>query len=176
MRAVEVENEDKGAEEDEIPVCEKTANENRAEELHNELENLIHDGSSEDEGKMHKKSSDSVLERYKEQLAVPELSAEEKEREAKAAEERAQREEEERKEAKKRKLEEQKKKKAEQKRKADSLLDAQLVDYSHIYKSFNHIFCGAHTEPKTFSLTHAMREQRNLYATFISLMDSNILF
>lgn len=51
-----------------------------------------------------------------------------------------------------------------------------VVDYSHIYSSFYDIFNSYVQNPKYFDPSIALRETRNLYSTYISLMDSNILF
>jgi hypothetical protein len=44
------------------------------------------------------------------------------------------------------------------------------VDYSHLYKSFYDIFVGQVLEPKTFDLQFVVRDTRNTYAQFVSLM------
>jgi hypothetical protein len=46
----------------------------------------------------------------------------------------------------------------------------QVVDYSHLYKSFYDIFVGQVLEPKTFDLQFVVRDTRNTYAQFVSLM------
>ena len=45
-----------------------------------------------------------------------------------------------------------------------------VVDYSHLYKSFYDIFVGQVLEPKTFDLQFVVRDTRNTYAQFVSLM------
>ena len=45
-----------------------------------------------------------------------------------------------------------------------------VMDYSHLYKSFYDIFVGSILEPKTFDLQFVMRDTRNTYAAFVSLM------
>ena len=47
-----------------------------------------------------------------------------------------------------------------------------VVDYSHHYKSFYDIFVGQVLEPKTFDLQYVVRDTRNSYASFVSLMTS----
>lgn len=54
--------------------------------------------------------------------------------------------------------------------------DPDIVDYSHIYSSFYDIFNSYIQHPKTFDPSSTLREVRNLYSTYLSLMDSNILF
>ncbi len=44
------------------------------------------------------------------------------------------------------------------------------MDYSHLYKSFYDIFVGQVLEPKTFDLQFVVRDTRNTYAQFVSLM------
>ena len=55
-------------------------------------------------------------------------------------------------------------------------IDDDVIDYSHLYSNFYEIFNSFVQNPKHFDPSIAMRETRNLYSTFISLMDSNILF
>ncbi len=45
-----------------------------------------------------------------------------------------------------------------------------VQDYSHLYKSFYDIFVGGILEPKTFDLQFVVRDTRNTYAQFVSLM------
>lgn len=45
-----------------------------------------------------------------------------------------------------------------------------VQDYSHLYKSFYDIFVGQILEPKTFDLAFVVRDTRNTYAQFVSLM------
>jgi len=45
------------------------------------------------------------------------------------------------------------------------------LDYSHLYSSFFDIFVGHQTDPKSFELNFAMREARNIYASFVNLME-----
>lgn len=49
------------------------------------------------------------------------------------------------------------------------------MDYSHLYKSFYDIFVGQILDPKNFDLNFVMRETRNMYASFVNIMDSNAL-
>ena len=51
------------------------------------------------------------------------------------------------------------------------LLPDDHLDYSHLYSSFFDIFVGHQTEPKSFDLSFAMRENRNVYASFVNLME-----
>jgi hypothetical protein len=51
-----------------------------------------------------------------------------------------------------------------------------VIDYSHLYSSFYDVFNSFIQHPKTFDPSSTLRELRNLYSTYISLMDSNILF
>lgn len=51
--------------------------------------------------------------------------------------------------------------------------DECLKDYSGLYGSFYDIFAGQHVEPKTFDLNHVVRETRNVYASFVNLLDTN---
>ena len=48
-----------------------------------------------------------------------------------------------------------------------------LKDYSGLYTSFYDIFVGQQLEPKSFDLNHAVRETRNVYASFVNLLDTN---
>ena len=54
--------------------------------------------------------------------------------------------------------------------------DQNVIDYSHIYSSFYDIFNSYIQNPKYFDPSVTLRETRNLYSSYISLMDSNILF
>lgn len=54
--------------------------------------------------------------------------------------------------------------------------DQDVIDYSHLYSNFYEIFNSFVLNPKFFDPSVALRETRNLYSTYISLMDSNILF
>ena len=49
----------------------------------------------------------------------------------------------------------------------------ELRDYTHIFSSFYDIFVGNQVDPKNFDLNHVVRETRNLYASFVNLMDTN---
>ena len=51
----------------------------------------------------------------------------------------------------------------------------ELRDYTHIFSSFYDIFVGNQVDPKNFDLNHVVRETRNLYATFVNLMDTNAI-
>ena len=48
-------------------------------------------------------------------------------------------------------------------------------DYSHIYRNFYDIFVGSFTDLKGFDLNFAVRETRNIQASFVNLMDSHLL-
>jgi len=50
-----------------------------------------------------------------------------------------------------------------------------VIDYSDQYKNFFDIFVGSVLDPKNFDISFAMRDARNLYATFVNIMDSNTL-
>lgn len=54
--------------------------------------------------------------------------------------------------------------------------DKDVIDYSHLYSNFYQIFNSFIQNPKYFDPSVTLRETRNLYSTYISLMDSNILF
>ena len=49
------------------------------------------------------------------------------------------------------------------------------ADYSHIYRNFYDIFVGSFTDTKGFDLNFAVRETRNIQASFVNLMDSHLL-
>ena len=59
------------------------------------------------------------------------------------------------------------------KRKPKPPVDEGLSDYTHLFNSFYDIFVGHHLDPKNFDLNYAVRDCRNLYATFVNLLDSN---
>ena len=67
-------------------------------------------------------------------------------------------------------------KKKKVKKVADDIVDEDVVDYSHIFNNFYEIFNSYVQHPKTFDPSATLREVRNLYSSYISLMDSNILF
>lgn len=46
-------------------------------------------------------------------------------------------------------------------------------DYSDIFNSFYDIFVGYQIDSKNFDLIYILRETRNIYASFVNLMDSN---
>lgn len=46
-------------------------------------------------------------------------------------------------------------------------------DYSNHFNSFYDIFVGMQIDPKNFDLNYVVRETRNMYATFVNLMDTN---
>jgi hypothetical protein len=68
------------------------------------------------------------------------------------------------------------KKRTAKKQAKETTTSKDVVDYSHIYTSFYDIFNSFVQNPKYFDPSIALREMRNLYSTYISLMDSNILF
>lgn len=51
--------------------------------------------------------------------------------------------------------------------------DPNIKDYSSLFSSFYDIFVGQQTDPKNFDLSYVVRDTRNLYASFVNLMDSN---
>ena len=51
--------------------------------------------------------------------------------------------------------------------------DDNALDYSHLYSNFYDIFVGQQIDPKSFDLNYAVRETRNIYASFVNLLDSN---
>lgn len=51
--------------------------------------------------------------------------------------------------------------------------DEELKDYSHLYSNFYDIFVGQQVNSKEFDLNYAVRESRNIYASFVNLMESN---
>ena len=54
--------------------------------------------------------------------------------------------------------------------------DQNIISYSHLYGNFYEIFNWYVQNPKYFDPSVTLRETRNLYSSYISLMDSNILF
>ena len=46
-----------------------------------------------------------------------------------------------------------------------------FLDYTHLYSSFFDIFVGHQTDQKYFDIAYAMRENRNVYASFVNLME-----
>lgn len=50
-------------------------------------------------------------------------------------------------------------------------VDDESLDYSHLYSSFYDIFVGYQTSNSSFDVQYAMRENRNIYATFVNLME-----
>ena len=55
------------------------------------------------------------------------------------------------------------------------ILADESVDYSHIYRNFYDIFVGCFTDTKGFDVSFALRETRNVYASFVNLMASDLL-
>ena len=51
--------------------------------------------------------------------------------------------------------------------------DESILDYSHLYGNFYDIFVGHQVDQKNFDLNYAVRETRNIYASFVNLMESN---
>lgn len=49
----------------------------------------------------------------------------------------------------------------------------QFYDYSSHYKSFYDIFVGQTLDPKGFDISFVMRETRNIYATFVNIMEAH---
>lgn len=50
-----------------------------------------------------------------------------------------------------------------------------IVDYSGLYKNFYDIFAGLSIDPKGFDLSFAVRDNRNMYAAFVNIMDANAI-
>lgn len=50
--------------------------------------------------------------------------------------------------------------------------DEELLDYSHLYSSFYDIFVGHQVDQKQFDQNYALREIRNVYASFVNLMSN----
>jgi len=48
-------------------------------------------------------------------------------------------------------------------------------DYSHLYRSFYDIFVGHYSGIKDFDLNYCVRDARNVYASFVNLLDTNAL-
>ena len=55
------------------------------------------------------------------------------------------------------------------------VLDEEQKDYSHLYRNFYDIFVGNHIEQKGFDLNFAVRDTRNVYASFVNLMENHFL-
>ena len=55
------------------------------------------------------------------------------------------------------------------------VLDEEQKDYSHLYRNFYDIFVGSHIEQKGFDLNFAVRDTRNVYASFVNLMENHFL-
>ena len=55
------------------------------------------------------------------------------------------------------------------------MLDEEQKDYSHLYRNFYDIFVGHHIEQKGFDLNFAVRDTRNVYASFVNLMENHFL-
>ena len=51
--------------------------------------------------------------------------------------------------------------------------EVQYTDYTKLYNSFYDIFVGHQIDPKNFDLAYVVRETRNMYASFVNLMDTN---
>jgi hypothetical protein len=51
--------------------------------------------------------------------------------------------------------------------------DPNTKDYSHLYTNFYDIFAGHQSDKLAFDLNYCMRDARNLYATFVNLIESN---
>lgn len=52
-----------------------------------------------------------------------------------------------------------------------SIVDDDSLDYTHLFSSFFDIFVGHQTDPKSFEMNYVMRENRNVYASFVNLME-----
>jgi len=57
--------------------------------------------------------------------------------------------------------------------KSDKKNDEGILDYSEHFNSFYDIFVGMIIDPKNFDLNYVVRETRNMYASFVNLMDTN---
>ena len=70
---------------------------------------------------------------------------------------------------------EEKKKPAKSKKRAVQPLpfEEQVVDYSQHFRSFYDIFVGYFLDAKNFDLQYAIRDNRNMFATFVNIMDVN---
>jgi hypothetical protein len=55
------------------------------------------------------------------------------------------------------------------------VLDGDSQDYSHLYRNFYDIFVGHHNGLKDFELNYCVRDARNVYASFVNLLDTNAL-
>ena len=55
------------------------------------------------------------------------------------------------------------------------MLAEETADYSHIYRNFYDIFVGSFTDQKGFELNFAVRETRNIQASFVNLMENHLL-
>jgi len=55
------------------------------------------------------------------------------------------------------------------------VLDNDSQDYSHLYRNFYDIFVGHHNGIKDFDLNYCVRDARNVYASFVNLLDTNAL-
>ena len=49
--------------------------------------------------------------------------------------------------------------------------EEECLDYSHLYSCFYDIFVGYQTDSKQFDTNFALRETRNIYASFVNLME-----
>lgn len=52
---------------------------------------------------------------------------------------------------------------------------SECLDYSHLYRSFYDIFVGNQIGKESFDLNYAIRETRNIYASFVNLIETNAL-
>jgi hypothetical protein len=55
------------------------------------------------------------------------------------------------------------------------VLDNDSQDYSHLYRNFYDIFVGHHNGIRDFDLNYCVRDARNVYASFVNLLDTNAL-
>ena len=49
------------------------------------------------------------------------------------------------------------------------------MDYSSHYKNFYDIFVGQILDPKNFDISFVARETRNMFASFVNIMDANAI-
>ena len=55
------------------------------------------------------------------------------------------------------------------------ILADETLDYSHLYRNFYDIFVGHHNGIKDFDLNYCIRDTRNIFASFVNLLDTNAL-
>ena len=55
------------------------------------------------------------------------------------------------------------------------VFDEEQKDYSHLYRNFYDIFVGHQVDNKAFDLNYAVRDTRNVYASFVNLMENHFM-